>query len=145
MPIKFIGTGEHLDALEEFHPDRMAGRILGMGDVLTLVEQAQREDRPGCSWPSKRRGFARASSRSTTSARCSGKLARWGRSAKLLGMIPGMGGMSEMLGDTDVEGEMNRLFGIIDSMTADERRNPSRSDRSQPPPPNRRRGGRRAA
>jgi len=41
VPIKFIGTGEHLDALEEFHPDRMAGRILGMGDVLTLVEQAQ--------------------------------------------------------------------------------------------------------
>ena len=43
MPIKFIGTGEHLDALEEFHPDRMAGRILGMGDMLTLVEKAQQE------------------------------------------------------------------------------------------------------
>ncbi len=43
VPIKFIGTGEHLDALEEFHPDRMAGRILGMGDVLTLVEQAQQK------------------------------------------------------------------------------------------------------
>jgi signal recognition particle subunit SRP54 len=41
VPIKFIGTGEHLDNLEEFHPDRMASRILGMGDVLTLVEQAQ--------------------------------------------------------------------------------------------------------
>ena len=40
VPIKFIGTGEHLDNLEEFHPDRMASRILGMGDVLTLVEQA---------------------------------------------------------------------------------------------------------
>ncbi len=43
VPIKFIGTGEHLDALEEFHPERMAGRILGMGDVLTLVEQAQQK------------------------------------------------------------------------------------------------------
>ena len=43
MPIKFIGTGEHLDALEEFHPDRMAERILGMGDILTLVEQAQQK------------------------------------------------------------------------------------------------------
>ena len=43
VPIKFIGTGEHLDALEEFHPDRMAGRILGMGDVLTLVEQAHQK------------------------------------------------------------------------------------------------------
>ena len=43
VPIKFIGTGEHLDALEEFHPDRMAGRILGQGDVLSLVEKAQQE------------------------------------------------------------------------------------------------------
>src|ERR1035437_7332910 len=41
VPIKFIGTGEHLENLEEFHPDRLAGRILGMGDVLSLVEQAQ--------------------------------------------------------------------------------------------------------
>ena len=43
VPIKFVGTGEHLDALEEFHPDRMAGRILGQGDLLTLVEKAQQE------------------------------------------------------------------------------------------------------
>ena len=43
VPIKFIGIGEHLDALEEFHPDRMAGRILGQGDLLTLVEKAQQE------------------------------------------------------------------------------------------------------
>src|SRR5210317_2333887 len=43
VPIKFLGTGEHIDAIEEFHPDRMAGRILGMGDVLTLVEQAQQK------------------------------------------------------------------------------------------------------
>ncbi len=43
VPIKFIGTGEHLDALEEFHPERMAGRILGMGDMLSLVEQAQQK------------------------------------------------------------------------------------------------------
>ena len=43
VPLKFMGTGEHLDALEEFHPDRMASRILGMGDVLTLVEQAQQK------------------------------------------------------------------------------------------------------
>ena len=42
-PIKFIGTGEKFDALEEFHPERMAGRILGMGDVVSLVEKAQQE------------------------------------------------------------------------------------------------------
>ncbi|MDZ7619499.1 MAG: signal recognition particle receptor subunit alpha, partial [Patescibacteria group bacterium] len=43
VPVKFVGTGEHLDAIEEFHPDRMASRILGMGDVVSLVEQAQRK------------------------------------------------------------------------------------------------------
>ncbi len=43
VPIKFVGTGEHLDNLEEFHPERMAGRILGMGDILSLVEQAQQK------------------------------------------------------------------------------------------------------
>ena len=72
VPIKFIGTGEHLDALEEFHPDRMAGRILGMGDVLSLVEQASRSSTRR-RWPSRRPGSAKASSRSTISRRC------WGR------------------------------------------------------------------
>src|SRR6185436_5974952 len=43
VPIKFIGTGEHLDALEEFHPDRIAGRILGRGDIRSLFEKAQKE------------------------------------------------------------------------------------------------------
>ena len=43
VPVKFIGTGEHLDALQEFHPERMSQRILGMGDILTLVEQAQQK------------------------------------------------------------------------------------------------------
>ena len=78
VPIKFVGTGEHLDALEEFHPDRMAGRILGMGDVLSLVEQAQQKfDQDEMS--GSRSGSARASSRSTTSARCSGRRRSSGR------------------------------------------------------------------
>ena len=47
LPIKFIGTGEKTDALEPFHPDRFASRILGMGDVLSLIEKAKREHRPG--------------------------------------------------------------------------------------------------
>ena len=72
VPIKFIGTGEHLDALEEFHPDRMAGRILGMGDILSLVEQAQ-EKFDQEEMKRRRNGSARASSPSTTSASISSR------------------------------------------------------------------------
>ena len=125
VPIKFIGTGEHLDALEEFHPDRMAGRILGMGDVLTLVEQAQEKLEQDVLAEQEAR-LRKGEFTLDDFRKMLGQTRRLGPINKLLGMIPGMGGMSEMLGDTDVEGEMNRLFGIIDSMTADERRNPSR-------------------
>ena len=95
MPIKFIGTGEHLDALEEFHPERMAGRILGMGDVLTLVEQAQQkfdQDEMASAGGAAPQGRVHArrlpqacSARSRSSARCN----------KIMGMMPGMGGMQQ--------------------------------------------------
>ena len=78
VPIKFIGTGEHLDALEEFHPDRMASRILGMGDIVGLVDTVQKavESRSRRSWrPSSRR----ASSRSTTSRASCGRSCSWAR------------------------------------------------------------------
>ena len=144
VPIKFIGTGEHLDALEEFHPDRMAGRILGMGDVLTLVEQAQQkfdQDEMAQQEERLRKGeFTLEDFR-----KMMGQTSKLGPLSKMLGMIPGMGGMTKMLGDVDHEDEMKRLGGIIDSMTPDERRNPSKIDRPEPPPADRRRGGRRAA
>ncbi len=125
VPIKFIGTGEHLDALEEFHPDRMAGRILGMGDVLTLVEKAQTtldQDEMAAQEARLKKGeFTLDDFRNMMR-----QARRMGPLGKLMGMLPGMGAMKDMLGDADLEGDMNRLFGIIDSMTADERRNPSR-------------------
>jgi len=124
VPIKFIGTGEHLDALEEFHPDRMAGRILGMGDVLTLVEQAQRkvdQEEMARQEARLRKGeFTLDDFRKLMEQ--TGKL---GPMNKLMGMIPGMSQMGDMIGDADAEDEMRRLRGIIDSMTPDERRNPS--------------------
>ncbi len=125
VPIKFIGTGEHLDALEEFHPDRMAGRILGMGDVLTLVEQAKTkldQDEMAAQEARLKKGeFTLDDFRKMMrQARQMGPL------RKLMGLLPGMGGMNDMLGDADLEGDVNRLFGIIDSMTADERRNPTK-------------------
>jgi signal recognition particle subunit SRP54 len=125
VPLKFIGTGEHLDALEEFHPERMAGRILGMGDVLTLVEQAQQkfdQDEMKEQEERLRRGeFTLDDFRKQL-----GQIRKLGPLNKVLGLIPGMGGMSQMLGNVDAEADMTRLFGIIDSMTKDERRNPSK-------------------
>jgi len=125
VPIKFIGTGEHLDALEEFHPDRMAGRILGMGDVLTLVEEAQRKmDQDELA--RQQADLEKGEFTLDTFRKMLGQVRKMGPLSKVLGMLPGMGAMKEMMGDADHEQDMQRLFGIIDSMTPDERRNPSR-------------------
>jgi signal recognition particle subunit SRP54 len=125
VPIKYIGTGEHLDALEEFHPDRMAGRILGMGDVLTLVEEAQKKlDHQELA--DQEEELRKGEFTLDTFRKLLGQTRRLGPLGKVLGMLPGMGAMKDMLGGADVEGEMDRLFGIIDSMTQEERRYPSR-------------------
>jgi signal recognition particle subunit SRP54 len=126
VPIKFIGTGEHLDALEEFHPDRMAGRILGQGDLLTLVEKAQQEfDQEEMLRQEERlrKGeFTLDDFRKQLS-----QITRLGPMQKIMGLIPGMGALNEMMGDVDPEEDMKRLFGIIDAMTPEERRNPSKT------------------
>jgi signal recognition particle subunit SRP54 len=125
VPIKFIGTGEQVEALEDFHPERMAGRILGMGDVVSLVEEAQRK----FDQDEMRKQEERLKAGEFTLDDFKKMLLqtrRLGPLGKVLGMIPGMGGMQEMLGGADLEKDMNRLFGIVDSMTPEERRNPSR-------------------
>jgi signal recognition particle subunit SRP54 len=125
VPIKFVGTGEHLDALEEFHPDRMAGRILGQGDLLTLVEKAQQEfdqDEMLLQEERLRKGeFTLEDFRKQLS-----QMTKLGPLQKVMGLIPGMGQLSEAMGDVDPEEDMKRLFGIIDSMTPEERRTPSK-------------------
>jgi signal recognition particle subunit SRP54 len=126
VPIKFIGTGEHLDALEEFHPDRMAGRILGQGDLLTLVEKAQQEfdaDEMARQEERLRKGeFTLDDFRKQLS-----QIGKLGPLQKVMGLIPGMNKLTDMMGDVDPENDMKRLFGIIDSMTPAERRNPTKS------------------
>jgi len=126
VPIKFIGTGEHLDALEEFHPDRLAGRILGMGDVLSLVEQAQQkfdQDEMSKAEAKLRKGeFTLDDFKKQL-----GQIGKLGPIQKIMSMIPGMGGMSKMLDGQNPEADLRRLVGIIDSMTPDERRNPSKT------------------
>jgi signal recognition particle subunit SRP54 len=126
VPIKFIGTGEHLDALEEFHPDRMAGRILGQGDLLSLVEKAQQE----FDQEEMRRQEERLQKGEFTLDDFRKQLSQIGKLGplqKVMGMIPGLGGMQEMMGDIDPETDMKRMFGIIDSMTPAERRSPTKN------------------
>ena len=95
VPIKFMGTGEGVDALEEFHPDRLAGRILGMGDVVSLVEEAQRK----FDQDEMQRQEERLKSGEFTLEdfkKMMLQTRRLGPLGKVMGMIPGMGGMQEL-------------------------------------------------
>jgi signal recognition particle subunit SRP54 len=125
VPIKFIGTGEHLDALEEFHPDRMAQRILGMGDVLTLVEQAQQKfDQEEMRLAEER--LRQGEFTLDDFKKQLLQIKRLGPLQKVMGLIPGMGALKDMMGDVDPDQDFKRLVGIINSMTAEERRNPTK-------------------
>ena len=132
VPIKFIGTGELVDALEEFHPDRMAGRILGMGDMLTLIEQAQEKlDQEELAKQEER---LRKGEFTLDDFRAQmGQASRLGSISKLLSFIPGMGHVKQMMGDMDVDadGQMRSIGGMIDSMTPAEKRNPKIIDNSR--------------
>ncbi len=130
VPIKFIGTGEHLDSLEPFRPEGMAGRILGMGDMVEMVRTAQQEfdqDQMAAAEEKLRRGeFTLEDFRTQLQ-----QLARPGLMQKLLGLMPGMGELRAMLDQANAETDMKRLFGIIDAMTPAERRNPQVIDASR--------------
>jgi signal recognition particle subunit SRP54 len=130
VPIKFIGTGEHIDALEEFHPDRMAGRILGMGDMLSLIEQAQRKfDQEEMARQTER--LMKGQFTLDDFRKQLGQTKKLGPLNKVLSLIPGMSQVTEMMGNVDAEGDLRRMGGIIDSMTAEERRNPKLIDQSR--------------
>jgi signal recognition particle subunit SRP54 len=129
VPIKFIGTGEHLDALEPFRPEGMASRILGLGDILGLVDVARQvvDEQKQQELEEKIRAgeFTLADFRDQLL-----KFTQPGLMKKFMGMMPGMSDMSAMMGD-DSEGDARRLIGIIDSMTHAERRNPKLIDPSR--------------
>ena len=121
-PIAFAATGEKLDAFEQFHPDRMAGRILGMGDMLTLIEQAEQV-------------FEKEEAEKAAKKLMGGKftlddfldqlqqLKKMGPLQNVLGMIPGMG--AQLQGQEISEDQVRRTEAIIRSMTPAERENPS--------------------
>jgi signal recognition particle subunit SRP54 len=121
-PIKFIGTGEKVDALERFHPDRLASRILGMGDIVTLVEKAQeRFDTEKASRLEER--LRKSQFTLEDFLEQLQEVRKMGPISQVLGMIPGM---NRLPADTTVdEGALGRIEAIIHSMTLSERRTPS--------------------
>jgi signal recognition particle subunit SRP54 len=126
-PIKFIGVGEKLDKLEEFHPDRMASRILGMGDVVTLVERAQ-EQFDAEQAAKMQEKMAKGSFGFDDFLQQMQAVKKMGGMKDLLKMMPGGGQLGEM--DFD-ENELKRMEGIVHSMTANERRDPDVIDSSR--------------
>ena len=127
-PIKFIGIGEKLDKLEEFHPDRMASRILGMGDVVTLVEKAQEQFKAEEAEKLQKK-MAKGTFGFDDFLKQMQAVKKMGGIKDMLKMIPGMGGQ---LGDLDVDdGEFSQMEAIVQSMTAAERRDPDIIDISR--------------
>ena len=124
LPVKFLGTGEKTDALEAFHPDRLAGRILGMGDVLTLVELAQ-ETYDAKQAAKMQEKLKTASFTLEDMLEQLQQVKKMGSLGDIVGMIPGMGGFAKQAQDSVDRGELKRTEAIIRSMTQAERRDPA--------------------
>jgi signal recognition particle subunit SRP54 len=127
-PIKFIGVGEKLDKLEEFHPDRMASRILGMGDVVTLVEKAQEQFKAEEAQKMQKK-MAKGTFGFDDFLKQMQAVKKMGGIKDMLKMIPGM---SSQLGDMDIDdGQFGQMEAIVQSMTPQERREPDVIDSSR--------------
>jgi signal recognition particle subunit SRP54 len=123
VPIKFLGTGEKIDAFEVFHPDRLASRILGMGDVLSLIEKAETS-------------FDEAEAEKLQKKLMQDefnlqdfldnlrRVRKMGPIGQLLNMVPGMNRMQDQINQEDMEKNLKRVEAIILSMTPKERANP---------------------
>ncbi len=123
-PIKLVGLGEKLDALEEFHPERVAGRILGMGDIVGLVEKATETiDEQEAERVAAR--MARGKFDLEDLAAQLRQIGRMGSLSGILGMLPGAGKLAGQLGDAKLDPKLlKRQEAIISSMTLKERRQP---------------------
>ncbi|MGB4868763.1 MAG: signal recognition particle protein, partial [Candidatus Promineifilaceae bacterium] len=123
VPIKFLGTGEKLSAIEVFHPDRLANRILGMGDVMTLIEKAQSEmDQEEAQKAGARMMEGKFDLEDFLSQMQ--QIKRLGPIGQLMEMIPGMNKMAKDMDMSGAEKDLSRIEAIIRSMTVAERRNP---------------------
>jgi signal recognition particle subunit SRP54 len=121
-PIKFASVGEKLDDLEAFHPDRMASRILGMGDVMTLIEKAEQvfdqKEAEKMEEKLRKAQFTFEDFLNQMQA-----LKKMGPMSQVLGMIPGMSKLP--VGDADIDAQLPKIEAMIRSMTREERVNPS--------------------
>ncbi|MBF8290270.1 MAG: signal recognition particle protein [Chloroflexi bacterium] len=124
IPVKFLGTGEKSDALEVFHPDRLAGRILGMGDVLTLVERAQ-EVVDVAQAQKLEAKLRKAEFTLEDMLEQLQQVQKMGPIGQIVSMIPGLGGMAKEAQDAVDRGDMKRTEAIIRSMNPRERRDPA--------------------
>ncbi len=123
-PIKFLGVGEKVEALEPFHPDRLAGRILGMGDVLSLIEEAEAKlDRAKAEKlvqkVKKGKSFDLEDLRDQLK-----QMQSLGGMGQILEKLPGMGNMAQMAEQANVTSQFKQMEALINSMTPAERRNP---------------------
>lgn len=123
VPIKFLGVGEKLDALEPFHPDRLASRILGMGDVLTLIEKAgENIDRVEAEKMSRK--LVKGEFNLEDFLKQLQQVKKMGPLGQLLDMIPGMGKMTQDIAPEVTDRQFRQIEAVISSMTHDERRDP---------------------
>tara|TARA_R110002049_G_scaffold2750_9_gene22354 strand:- start:23255 stop:24727 length:1473 start_codon:yes stop_codon:yes gene_type:complete len=123
VPIKYIGTGEHFDALEPFRPEGMAGRILQMGDMVAaareahkIVDEKEREEMEA--------KMAAGDFTLDDFKNMMEKVSKPGLMGKMMGLMPGMGQFKEMLDSEEAAGGIRQTIGAINSMTMEERRNP---------------------
>ncbi len=123
VPIKYLGTGEKTDALEQFFPDRLASRILGMGDVLTLIEKAQENiDQESAQKAADK--LLKATFNFEDFLEQLQQIKKLGPLSQLLGMVPGLSQVTKDLPSDVTDKQMKRIEAIIHSMTREERQRP---------------------
>jgi signal recognition particle subunit SRP54 len=130
VPVRFVGKGEKLDKLEAFDPERLVGQMLGMGDIVGLVEAAQQS----VDAEEARRQQERLSKGKfdlNDFRQQIGQMKKMGSMGELMSKIPGLNQMSSDLGGIDADSEVKRIQGIIDSMTPAERSRPELIDMSR--------------
>lgn len=133
VPIKFAGMGEKLDKLEPFHPDRMSQRILGQGDLATLLETAQKH-MDADEMEAQQKKMLEGKFDLNDFMKAMGQIQKMGSMKSLLKMIPGMGQLGQALDamdGLDPDKDIKRVKAMISSMTEDERKNPEKIDRSR--------------
>ncbi|OSP56859.1 signal recognition particle protein [Pseudoruegeria sp. SK021] len=124
-PIKFVGLGEKLDAIEEFHPERVAGRILGMGDIVSLVEKAQETIEAEQAERMMKR-FQKGQFNMNDLRNQLEQMMKMGGMEGVMGMLPGMGKMQKQMAESGLDDKvLRRQIALIQSMTKKERANPA--------------------